>query len=86
MFFTTPGIGPGSGSGGVSPDAIVVSEDEDIRGPMREKSNAYNAAKLVYCRFKPGRILDSQTVDVENLVAIVSDEAFAQARLAAEIV
>src|SRR5215472_13329151 len=58
-------------------DALCGADQQLIRGPLREQAHGHHSGDLVELTLEGHRIGDGQAVDVENLVAVIGDEALA---------
>ena len=72
-------------SGAHFSDAIVVGDQQNICGPIREQANRNNAGNPVNAHFHVDRIGNLEIVDVENVIAVISNKALAPYRLSTHL-
>ena len=73
---------PGAGELGFQlPNSCFAGYDQHIGRPMGKQAYRDDAGNLVDAGFHFQRVGDRKIVDIENVIAIVSDEIFAPDRL-----
>ena len=62
-----------------------IGDQHDIGSPACKQTDGHHARPLVDLGLHRQRIADSKTVHIENRIAVVADETFAQARHATQL-